>query len=383
MTYLAYANYRRRMTPGPFELTRVRCRRSMRPTCSSPSIPSSAPRPTISIPTAPASGHASALRPLFNFRPSGRFWNFSMDLCLIDWLEAQGIAYDVVSDHDLHEKERGAPRALSRGHDGQPPGILHARDAPGSGAPCRNRRAAHVYGRQRALLAGDLRSSISRPHRAAPRRGRNARLGRKCPASIIMRRASMAASGDGSGGRPTRSSASASSPRASTPPRTIAARRRPTIPEPPSSSPASRARSSVISAPGARRGRARDRRLRCGARLAAACPRRRLVENHPTPSSWSTRRCCRTRAASTAFSIHGPCRHRFFKRDSNGSAVFAPRSIAFVASLAITATEFVSRVLRTPSSASSIPSLSRSPNDPSHPADIAGALGTHIPLIVS
>jgi N,N-dimethylformamidase len=26
-----------------------------------------------------------------------------MDLCLIDWLDAQGVAYDVVSDHDLHE----------------------------------------------------------------------------------------------------------------------------------------------------------------------------------------------------------------------------------------------------------------------------------------
>jgi len=24
-----------------------------------------------------------------------------MDLCLVDWLEAQGIDYDVVSDHDL------------------------------------------------------------------------------------------------------------------------------------------------------------------------------------------------------------------------------------------------------------------------------------------
>jgi N,N-dimethylformamidase len=46
--------------------------------------------------------HASSRRPLFNMRPTGRFWNFSMDLCLIDWLEAQGIDYDVVSDHDLH-----------------------------------------------------------------------------------------------------------------------------------------------------------------------------------------------------------------------------------------------------------------------------------------
>jgi N,N-dimethylformamidase len=37
-------------------------------------------------------------------RPTGRFWNFSLDLCLIDWLEAQGIAYDVISEHELQER---------------------------------------------------------------------------------------------------------------------------------------------------------------------------------------------------------------------------------------------------------------------------------------
>ena len=104
MTYLAYANYRRRMSPGPFELAM-----GALPTvdmidvllAQHPELGGS----TYDVhPDGSGISHASARRPLFNMRPTGRFWNFSMDLCLIDWLDAQGIAYDVVSDHDLHEK---------------------------------------------------------------------------------------------------------------------------------------------------------------------------------------------------------------------------------------------------------------------------------------
>jgi N,N-dimethylformamidase len=102
MTYLAYANYRRRMSPGPSELTM-----GALPTVDMTDV-LLAEHPELGGSTydvhADGSGicHASARRPLFNMRPTGRFWNFSMDLCLIDWLDAQGIAYDVVSDHDLH-----------------------------------------------------------------------------------------------------------------------------------------------------------------------------------------------------------------------------------------------------------------------------------------
>ncbi len=134
MTYLAYANYRRRMTPGPFELTM-----GALPTVDATDI-LLAEHPELGASTydvhPDGSGvcHASALRPLFNFRPSGRFWNFSMDLCLIDWLEAQRIPYDVVSDHDLHERGAALLAALSCGHDRQPSGIRHARDAAGAGA---------------------------------------------------------------------------------------------------------------------------------------------------------------------------------------------------------------------------------------------------------
>jgi N,N-dimethylformamidase len=104
VTYLAYSNYRRRMSPGPFELamgalptvdlTDVMLAEHFEFGHSTYDIH----RDGFGV------AHATARRPLFNFRPSGRFWNFSMDLCLIDWLESQGIAYDVISDHEMHEK---------------------------------------------------------------------------------------------------------------------------------------------------------------------------------------------------------------------------------------------------------------------------------------
>jgi N,N-dimethylformamidase len=39
-----------------------------------------------------------------NTRPTGRPWNLLLDFCLLDWLEAQGQAYDVVTDDDLHRE---------------------------------------------------------------------------------------------------------------------------------------------------------------------------------------------------------------------------------------------------------------------------------------
>jgi N,N-dimethylformamidase len=105
VTYLAYANYRRRMSPGPFELTM-----GALPTVDMTDV-LLAEHPEFGSSTYDLHkdgfgvGHASARRPLFNMRPTGRFWNFAMDLCLIDWLEAQGIAYDVISEHELQERD--------------------------------------------------------------------------------------------------------------------------------------------------------------------------------------------------------------------------------------------------------------------------------------
>ena len=46
--------------------------------------------------------YSSRLRPVLNTRPKHRLWNFGADLHVIDWLEATGQAYDVITDEELH-----------------------------------------------------------------------------------------------------------------------------------------------------------------------------------------------------------------------------------------------------------------------------------------
>ena len=45
---------------------------------------------------------SSRMRPLQNFRPNGRHWNFNLDLFIVDWLEKLGGDYDVITEEDLH-----------------------------------------------------------------------------------------------------------------------------------------------------------------------------------------------------------------------------------------------------------------------------------------
>ena len=46
--------------------------------------------------------YSSRLRPILNTRPKHRLWNFGADLHVIDWLEATGQPYDVITDQELH-----------------------------------------------------------------------------------------------------------------------------------------------------------------------------------------------------------------------------------------------------------------------------------------
>ncbi len=48
--------------------------------------------------------YASRHRPLQNFRPTGRHWNFNLDLFIVDWLEHLGGDYDVITEEDLHRE---------------------------------------------------------------------------------------------------------------------------------------------------------------------------------------------------------------------------------------------------------------------------------------
>lgn len=47
--------------------------------------------------------YSSRHRPVQNFRPTGRHWNFNLDLFIIDWLEHLGGDYDVITEEDLHK----------------------------------------------------------------------------------------------------------------------------------------------------------------------------------------------------------------------------------------------------------------------------------------
>jgi N,N-dimethylformamidase len=49
--------------------------------------------------------YSSRLRPIINIRPTHPWlWQLSADMHLIEWLEAQGIAYDVITDEDMHRE---------------------------------------------------------------------------------------------------------------------------------------------------------------------------------------------------------------------------------------------------------------------------------------
>jgi N,N-dimethylformamidase len=48
--------------------------------------------------------YSSRLRPLINIRPTHPWlWQLAADMHLVEWLEAQGIAFDVITDEDMHE----------------------------------------------------------------------------------------------------------------------------------------------------------------------------------------------------------------------------------------------------------------------------------------
>jgi len=55
---------------------------------------------------------ASWRRPLTNLRPDYRYWltghphGLGADLYLLDWLDQMGIAYNLLTDHDLHEHDK-------------------------------------------------------------------------------------------------------------------------------------------------------------------------------------------------------------------------------------------------------------------------------------
>ncbi len=51
--------------------------------------------------------YASRLRPVLTMAPKTPLWGFNADTHILGWLEAKGIAYDVITDEDLHNEGVG------------------------------------------------------------------------------------------------------------------------------------------------------------------------------------------------------------------------------------------------------------------------------------
>ncbi|MBL8699611.1 MAG: N,N-dimethylformamidase [Alphaproteobacteria bacterium] len=103
-TYSVYANYRARMVPSTVDLAFGALQQIDGTDMLVMAHPELGASTYDKHPDGSGVCHVSLLRPLVNVRPTGRLWNLQLDLCLIDWLEAQGIAYDVVTDDDLHRE---------------------------------------------------------------------------------------------------------------------------------------------------------------------------------------------------------------------------------------------------------------------------------------
>lgn len=57
--------------------------------------------------------YSSYLRPILNMRPKTDLWQFNADTHLTDWLEELGIAYDVITDDDLHNEGAACLKSYS------------------------------------------------------------------------------------------------------------------------------------------------------------------------------------------------------------------------------------------------------------------------------
>jgi N,N-dimethylformamidase len=51
--------------------------------------------------------YASRLRPVLNMAPKTPLWSFNADTFILSWLEKKGIAYDIITDEDLHAEGVG------------------------------------------------------------------------------------------------------------------------------------------------------------------------------------------------------------------------------------------------------------------------------------
>ena len=162
---------------APPSSTSARCPSSTRPTSCSCTTRSWAARPTTRTRTARGSATSRGCgRSSTPGRP-GRLWNLFLDFCLLDWLEAHGQSYDVITDDDLHAEGVALLDGYAVVLTGCHPEYYSREMLDALDGHLGARRPAHVHGRQRLLLARLVPGRATRPDRGAARRGRHSRLG--------------------------------------------------------------------------------------------------------------------------------------------------------------------------------------------------------------
>jgi N,N-dimethylformamidase len=113
MTYLAYANERLVASGAAESLVPV----AVEATDYADELLAAHPEWGLSLYDVHSDGsgvcYSSRLRPIPNMRPGYRFWStggterYAADLYVIDWLDHEGIACDVITDEDLHDGGHG------------------------------------------------------------------------------------------------------------------------------------------------------------------------------------------------------------------------------------------------------------------------------------
>ena len=127
--------------------------------------------------------YVSSRRPILNLRPKVvENWQgidlvhmFNADLHLVDWLEAKGFQYDVITDGDLHDEGEGLLSPYKVVITGSHPEYWSEQMLDGAGLSVPG-RPAHVSGRQRFLL-GDFGRPRRRAHPRGPAQGRDPNVG--------------------------------------------------------------------------------------------------------------------------------------------------------------------------------------------------------------
>ena len=187
-SYMAYANEHMGYDAALGEQVRGPCRGARR----RGAVPQRAPRIRLFLlrrarATAAAPCISSRLRPILNMRPGHTAgwvgpagtspWQFPADLDIIDWLEATGHRYDVSTDEDLHREGLGLLERYRAVMTGSHPEYYSTAMHDAMGAWLERGGRLMYLGANGFYWRIAFHRELAGRDRAAPHRGRDARLG--------------------------------------------------------------------------------------------------------------------------------------------------------------------------------------------------------------